>query len=66
MYRIVNPVRSHQAFRRSVQMAALEGHLSDPPVKQTLNKMKSLCLNMKILGSYPKVDDDAGLSTGAS
>jgi len=28
--------------------------------------MKPLCLYMKILGSYPKVDDDAGLSTGAS
>jgi len=35
-------------------------------VKQTLNEMKPLCLYMKILGSYPKVDDDAGLSTGAS
>ena len=44
----------------------IEGHLSDPPVKQTLNEMKPLCLYMKILGSYPKVDDDAGLSTGAS
>ena len=44
----------------------IEGHLSDPPVKQTLNKMKSLCLYMKILGSYPKVDDEAGLSKGAS
>ena len=40
----------------------IEGHMSDPPVKQTLNEMEPLCLYMKILGSYPKADDDAGLS----
>ena len=44
----------------------IEGHWSDIPVKQTLDKMKPLCLFMKLLGSYPKVDDDAGFSTGTS
>ena len=39
----------------------IEGHWSDPPVKQTLDRMKPLCLFMKLLGSYPKVDDDAGV-----
>lgn len=39
----------------------IEGHRSDPPVRQTLDQMKPLCLYMKLLGSYPKADDDAGV-----
>ncbi|MEW6674236.1 MAG: prephenate dehydratase [Thermodesulfobacteriota bacterium] len=33
--------------------ADLEGHISDPKVKETLDDMKKLCLFMKLLGSYP-------------
>jgi len=30
-----------------------EGHMEDPVVKETITKMKNLCLNLKCLGSYP-------------
>jgi chorismate mutase/prephenate dehydratase len=44
----------------------IEGHSSDPTVAETIKEMKPLCLYMKILGSYPKADDDAGLSSKAT
>ena len=33
MYRIVNPIKSHQEFRRSIQMAALEEMLCDEEIQ---------------------------------
>jgi len=32
----------------------LEGHIAEPAVKQTVEKMKALCLFLKWLGSYPR------------
>ncbi len=32
----------------------LEGHMDDAPVRDTVEKMKPLCLFMKYLGSYPR------------
>ncbi|MBW1697395.1 MAG: prephenate dehydratase [Deltaproteobacteria bacterium] len=32
----------------------MEGHISEPFVRQTLEKMKQLCLFLKYLGSYPR------------
>ena len=32
----------------------LEGHIEDPIVKETVERIKSLCLHLKWLGSYPK------------
>lgn len=32
----------------------LEGHIEDPNVKETVAKMKDLCLYLKWLGSYPR------------
>ncbi|MBN1932109.1 MAG: prephenate dehydratase [Desulfobacterales bacterium] len=32
----------------------LEGHIEDPIVKTTVERIKSLCLHLKWLGSYPK------------
>ncbi|MBW2100350.1 MAG: chorismate mutase [Deltaproteobacteria bacterium] len=32
----------------------LEGHIEDPNVKETVAKMKDLCLYLKCLGSYPR------------
>lgn len=31
----------------------IEGHMDDPAVYNTLEKMRKLCLSLKILGSYP-------------
>lgn len=36
----------------------LEGHLDDKPVKKALAGVKENCLYLKILGSYPMVEDD--------
>ncbi|MDP2647401.1 MAG: prephenate dehydratase [Desulfobacterales bacterium] len=36
----------------------LEGHLEDPVMKQTLEKMKGLCPLLKYLGSYPKANEE--------
>jgi chorismate mutase/prephenate dehydratase len=32
----------------------LDGHISDPKVKEALNELENLCMFLKILGSYPK------------
>ena len=32
----------------------LEGHRDDPGVRDTLEKVRGYCIEMKILGSYPK------------
>jgi len=32
----------------------LEGHIEDPNVKETVDKMKKLCMYIKYLGSYPR------------
>ncbi|MDD2316842.1 MAG: prephenate dehydratase [Desulfobacterales bacterium] len=32
----------------------LDGHQQDPPVRTAIDQMRSLCLYLKILGSYPK------------
>ncbi|MDO9565653.1 MAG: prephenate dehydratase [Candidatus Desulfaltia sp.] len=32
----------------------LEGHIEDPNVKETVDRMKSLCMYIKYLGSYPR------------
>jgi len=32
----------------------IEGHVEDSKVEETLNKMKSLCMYLKCLGSYPR------------
>jgi chorismate mutase/prephenate dehydratase len=36
-------------------MMEIEGHIEDPNVQQTVNKLKELCLYLKFLGSYPRV-----------
>ena len=37
----------------------VEGHIKDPLVSGTIAKMKNLCFFLKILGSYPRADEDA-------
>ncbi len=37
----------------------LQGHMDDQVVKKTVDKMRSLCLFLKCLGSYPMVKDQA-------
>jgi chorismate mutase/prephenate dehydratase len=32
----------------------LEGHMADPVVKETVEKMKQICMYLKCLGSYPR------------
>ena len=32
----------------------IEGHIEDPNVKETLERMKRLCMYIKYLGSYPR------------
>lgn len=32
----------------------LEGHIADPPIQDTIKKMKEICLFVKLLGSYPQ------------
>lgn len=36
----------------------LEGHIEDRKVRATVEKMKELCLYLKVLGAYPRVDED--------
>lgn len=36
----------------------LEGHSEDTIIKDTISQMKNLCLYLKILGSYPRVDEE--------
>jgi len=38
----------------------LEGHIKDPIVSATVNKMKNLCFYLKLLGSYPRVEAGSG------
>ena len=38
----------------------VEGHVQDPLVSSTIAQMKNLCFYLKILGSYPRADEDAG------
>ncbi|MDM8525741.1 prephenate dehydratase [Desulfococcaceae bacterium HSG8] len=37
--------------------ADVEGHMEDAIVKETVEKMKEICLYVKWLGSYPKVEE---------
>jgi chorismate mutase/prephenate dehydratase len=39
-------------------MADIEGHLEDEIIKQTLEDMRSICLYLKCLGSYPKGSEE--------
>jgi chorismate mutase/prephenate dehydratase len=32
----------------------IEGHIEDPNVKETVERMKRLCMYIKYLGSYPR------------
>ncbi len=37
----------------------LEGHMEDARVRETVDRMKSLCLHLKHLGSYPRAREQA-------
>ena len=36
----------------------LEGHKKDTIIQDTISQMKNLCLYLKILGAYPRVDEE--------
>ncbi len=36
----------------------IEGHIQDPAVADTIEQLKSVCLSLRVLGSYPM---DSGL-----
>ena len=38
----------------------MRGHIEDKPLKKAVEKIKEHCLYLKILGSYPMVEDDKG------
>ncbi|MDA8325992.1 MAG: prephenate dehydratase [Nitrospiraceae bacterium] len=38
----------------------MQGHIEDKPLKKAVERIKRDCLYLKILGSYPMVDDDKG------
>ncbi len=38
----------------------MQGHIEDKPLKKAIERIKRDCLYLKILGSYPMVDDDKG------
>lgn len=38
----------------------MQGHIEDKPVRKAVDCIKKDCLFLKILGSYPMVDDDKG------
>ncbi len=40
----------------------MEGHWEDPEIKNMVSDMKDLCLYLKLLGSFPKADDENGNS----
>ena len=41
----------------------LEGHIEDPEVEGTVSSMKELCLYMKLLGSYPKDQEQQNINS---
>ncbi len=40
----------------------IEGHIQDPVVSHTIEQLKSVCLSLRVLGSYP-MDSESGIQT---